>query len=192
MVENNTSFNLQGTIIKIPNEELELILSYDWYLTKIIESEDDIPKDKENNAYVLFENPQIFMDIIDSLRYHTVIISDKKKLLYYIKLAEKWFLPEWFIEELKTKYKLNTAKQEFISNMFEIKQCKNCHNTYKESENHKDACHFHSNVISGSIFKCCGHNVYQNQENVFCCKGYHIPDHNLQIDILKKFQQLQK
>ena len=46
--------------------------------------------------------------------------------------------------------------------------------------------------LCGSIFKCCGHNVHLNQENVFCCKGYHITDHHIQIDILKKFLQLQK
>tara|TARA_B100000123_G_C25707526_1_gene418298 strand:+ start:439 stop:1020 length:582 start_codon:yes stop_codon:yes gene_type:complete len=193
MDEEFTNFNLQGTIIKIPNEELELILSYDWYLTKLVQSEIDHPKDKENKAYILFENPQIFMDIIDSLRYHKVIISDEQKLNYYISLGEKWFLPEWFLDELNLKLEKYNSKKDFISNLFQIKQCKNCHQTYKESENHKDACQFHYQKLSGARFyPCCGHDITSNQENKFCCKGYHISDKFLELDLLKRYLQLEK
>ena len=42
---------------------------------------------------------------------------------------------------------------------------------------------FHyQNLSSGRFYPCCGHDITLNQENKFCCKGYHISDKFLELD----------
>ena len=185
-------FNIQGTILEISRVELEPILIYNWYLANLLNSEGDRELYEKNGAYIIYEDVQIFKDIIDSMRYHTLIITDSKKLHYYQKLCEKWCVPEWLLEELQQRLEIDRIKNDFIKSIFSIKKCVNCYVSYKEEENHNKACHFHSDTMEDhKILICCGYNLYHPVDNnKYCCEGYHMSDKSNDLDILERFIKL--
>lgn len=187
------NFNLSGEIIKIPRTELEMMLTENWYLPNLINSIGDEPGDTENEAYILYEDPLVFKDLIDSLRYQTLIITDENKLVYYIKLCEKWCVPEWLLEKLKSKLNRKEIMEEFIKNIFKVKKCINCHSTFVDTENNKDSCHFHPGKLNlGLTYECCALKMANGGPNIYCRKGYHISNRKLDLEILNKFMEISK
>ena len=185
-------FNLQGTILEIPKTELELVLLDNWYLSNLINSDGDTELYKKNGYYLIYEDVQVFKDIIDSLRYRSLIITDKQKIKYYYQLCEKWCVPEWLLKELAIKEKTDEMKNDVMKNIFTIKKCINCFVSFKEEENHNKACQFHPISLDHSnTFKCCGYNTYNPpSENNYCREGYHMSDVQQDLNLLEKILRM--
>lgn len=145
-----------GIIYKIINKE---IIYTDWYLSKLIQYD----KPNKDGKYVLYEDYEIAVDIINSIKHNNFIITNKDKINYYTALCDKWTVPQWLTKNALELYnEINHP----------VKYCRICKTGFKENENSSTSCKTHVqdfNQISNK-FLCCGKLKYEE----FCKIGYHV------------------
>ena len=173
--------------IYLNEEELDLLTVDEWYLTLQMKYLD---LENENPTINLDEDYDIVKDILDSIKFRSLIITNHKKIHYYLKLGEKWLFPEWLMnmiqEKIKETQKIDNIKRELL----ELQECKNCKKIYKVSENHSEACQFHPGEYSVTYFTCCGYRPNNGSLNFYCCKSYHSSKKSNTLDFLTKYMKL--
>ena len=98
------TFKLRDEDITIPKKELESCIMVDWYIGKLINNSIDTDQKDE---FEIWEDKDVFMTIIDSVRYNKFILKDKSLNLEYVYcLSEKWCVPENILGEIKTKIQI--------------------------------------------------------------------------------------
>ena len=184
------NINLKGDILKISLNDLESITVDEWYLTlqcKYLDHE------KNDLTIEIDEDYQIFKDIVDSFKFRNLIISDVKKLNYYLMLGDKWLFPDWLMELLSEKKNEIEILDEFKKNIFKYQKCINCHQNYKEAENHAEACKFHPGKLEVTTFNCCGYRTPAGSPlEYYCRKSYHASDKFSDISLMKRYFEVEK
>ena len=177
--------------IIIPKDELIRICDDEWFLKIMIEA--DYLK-KENENYNVWEDYDVVMSILESLRYNSLIVLKNVSLDYLLKLAEKWCVPEWLIQLVKER--IESEKQcKLVNKPFALKfleenvlfTCKICGTGFKLCENTKTSCKSHKSSFSSisQKFDCCG-----KDENGSCCvEGYHVPLEDIRYK-LKEYEEI--
>lgn len=174
----NIKFNLRGKIIEIPSVELEN--DEEWYITRLI----NYDKPNDQGEYKIFEDEEVFTNIIESFRHKTLIISDNKKIDYFFHLADKWCLPKWLLELIKKEKEKKDIFKNTMLNILNnpIKLCKICGTGFNEKENTSNYCKYHPGkfVFHANRYECCG-----KTKDIECCKiGYHVETIETKIKLL--------
>ena len=65
-------FNLRGDLIKIPRYELEVITEESWFISDLVNNTES---NNQEEIYNLWEDKNIFMSIIDSIRYRQILLN---------------------------------------------------------------------------------------------------------------------
>ena len=177
--------------IIIPKDELIRICDEEWFLKTMIEA--DYLR-KEDEVYNIWEDYDVVMSILESLRYNSLIVLKNVSLDYLLKLAEKWCVPEWLIQLIKER--IESEKQcKLVNKPFALKfleetvlfTCKICGTGFKLCENTKNSCKSHKSSYSSisTKFDCCG-----RDENGPCCvEGYHVPLEDIRYK-LKEYEEI--
>lgn len=177
--------------IIIPKDELIRICDDDWFLKIMIEAD---YLQKENENYNIWEDYDVVMSILESLRYNSLIVLKNVSLDYLLKLAEKWCVPEWLLNDIKGR--IYDEKQNIINKKsYKLKfieenilfTCKICGTGFKLGENTKTSCKSHKSQFSALThkFDCCG-----KDENGPCCvQGYHVPIEDINYKI-KEYKEI--
>ena len=178
-------FNLRGDLIKIPRYEFEVITEESWFISDLVNNTE---LNNQEEIYNLWEDKNIFMSIIDSIRYRQILLNKTVTIEQFLALANKWNVPDWLIK--LAELKKNTIKTNILE-LTKIFQCKNCSIGFKINENTNTSCRHHSKIVNynGNYWECCG----QDRDSEGCCKGYHIPSvHDLRsyVDINYKIVNL--
>ena len=174
----NIKFNLRGKIIEIPSVELDN--DEEWYITRLV----NYDKPNDNGEYKIFEDEEIFMNIIESFRHKTLIMTDCKKIDYFFHLADKWCLPNWIFELIKKEKEKKDLLENTIFDIINnpIKFCKLCQTGFKEKENTSNSCKFHPGkfLFHTNKYECCGRTKEEE-----CCKiGYHLESIETKMKLL--------
>lgn len=181
------TIKLKNNQYQLSEQELELVTVDEWYLSmqvKYIDSSKNIEIDEEY---------QIFKDILDSFKFRTFIISDLKKINYYLELGKKWLLPDWLMELIEERKKDSDSFQNLKKIIIDYQKCVNCGVFFKESENNSEACHFHPGQLVSGNYSCCGYRPSQfNYELKYCSRGYHGVDQYSYAILFKKYQDILK
>ena len=145
----------------------------DFFLKNMI---NDINMDSHKEI-IINEDYDVVKSIVDSMRFNSLIYSDKTNLRYMKALCDKWCVPYWLLNMINEElygdkiYKLN----KFISKLYgDTLRCKICHCGFKMSENKHNSCRTHFNngpMHDSNNYACC------NKEAP-CLIGYHVPDFN--------------
>lgn len=181
------NFKLKDKSISLSEEELKLVTVDEWYLTV---QKKYLDLDQENPTINLDEEYEIVKDILDSFKFQSFIITDDRKIKYYQELGKKWLFPEWLMNMIEEKIK-DMDKFKVIKNeLLELQECAQCHQIYKESENHAEACHFHPGEFSISYFTCCGYRPEAESLDFYCRKSYHCPNKFKTLEFLEKYMKL--
>ena len=178
---------LKDQNIYLNEEELDLLTVDEWYLTLQMKYLD---LENENPTINLDEDYDIVKDILDSIKFRSLIITNQKKIHYYLKLGEKWLFPEWLMNMIQDKIKETQKIDNIKSELLELQECKNCKQIYKVSENHSEACQFHPGEYSVSYFTCCGYRPNNGSLNFYCCKSYHSSNKPRTLNFLEKYMKL--
>lgn len=142
----------------------------DFMIKNMIEDVGDTSELYIDEDYIIIKN------IIDSMRYKTLIYDSNinLRLMYYV--CNKWCVPEWLVDKIDnevTQSKKLTSIASFIDNLTNgIYKCKNCGIGFNKFNNKADSCKFHTCCISitgSNNFACC------NKEEP-CKSGYHVVD----------------
>ena len=181
--------------ICLPKRELVTLSNQEWFLSVLAESE-YIEKKDEN--YIIYEDYNTVLSIIESLRYNSLICLEGVSLDLLLRLCEKWCCPEWLCDavnekiERNEKHKLEYLKSNPIYQYLyheKIFTCHGCRVGFKLSENKKDSCkkHKYSMDAIASRFSCCG----ETEKGTHCLVGYHIPnespkEYEKEIDFIRK------
>ena len=177
--------------IIIPKDELIRICDEEWFLKTMIQA--DYLR-KEDEVYNIWEDYDVVMSILESLRYNSLIVLKNVSLDYLLKLAEKWCVPEWLIQLVKER--IESEKQcKLVNKPFALKfleenvlfTCKICGTGFKLYENTKTSCKSHKSSFSSisQKFDCCG-----KDENGSCCvEGYHVPLEDIRYK-LKEYEEI--
>ena len=177
--------------IIIPKDELIRICDEEWFLKTMIQA--DYLR-KEDEVYNIWEDYDVVMSILESLRYNSLIVLKNVSLDYLLKLAEKWCVPEWLIQLIKER--IESEKQcKLVNKPFALKfleenvlfTCKICGTGFKLCENTKTSCKSHKSSFSSisQKFDCCG-----KDENGSCCvEGYHVPLEDIRYK-LKEYEEI--
>ena len=177
--------------IIIPKDELIRICDEEWFLKTMVEA-DYLKKDDEN--YTIWEDYDVVMSILESLRYNSLIVLKNVSLDYLLKLSEKWCIPEWLLNDISNRIeveKLNkirkkSYKLKFIEETI-LFTCKICGTGFKLGENTKTSCKSHKSQFSSisQRFDCCG----QDENGPCCVEGYHVPIEDINYKI-KEYKEI--
>jgi len=163
--------NCRGQVIEIPEYEIEIFKLKDNFLSNLLSFD---PNDINKEIYI-WEDKNVVLSIIDSIRLNKTIIHKDVNEDYYYGLCNKWnvllqkkdIVPDVH-PDLKDRIKSLNHFYQTIFNSDGVKQCNNCHSGFKENENHSQACKTHrwAKIIDG-IYECCN-------SSEPCKIGYHI------------------
>ena len=177
--------------IIIPKEELIRICDQDWFLKTIIEA-DYLKKDDEN--YTIWEDFDVVMSILETLRYNSLIVLRNVSLDYLLKLSEKWCVPQWVLSEISNRIEIENLnkirkksyKMKFIEDNL-LFTCKICGTGFKLGENTKTSCKSHKSSYSSisQKFDCCG----QDENGSCCVEGYHVPLEDIKYK-MKEYKEI--
>ena len=183
-------FKLRGDIVTIPKYEYDIIFEDKWFIRDLDELNFNTDEDgnAENQVYELWEDKDVFISIIDSIRYKQILLNKSVTIEKFIALATKWTAPEWLLRlaELK-KNEICDHSHQLVS----VFECKNCNVGFKLSENTSTSCTFHKQNYNFNVsaWGCCG----ENKDSNGCCVGYHVPSiHDLRayVDVLERITKL--
>lgn len=150
-------FMTRGDITGLVDEE--------WFLSIIVG--DDYWKEDLNKLRIN-EDKNTVMSIIETMRYSTLIVLKDVSIDYMIALAEKWCIPEMFIEFMKTEKETPEKDNNPLDDVIFI--CEICRTGFKMSENKSDSCKSHQTFVSNGRYMCCG----RTKDEAPCRIGYHI------------------
>ena len=154
----------RGESVFMTRGDITGLVDEEWFLSVIVG--DDYWKE-DLNKLEINEDKNTVMSIIETMRHNTLIVLKDVSIDYMLSLAEKWCIPEMFIEFIKnekTKPKKNNPMDHIVF------LCSICKTGFKMSENKPDSCKTHSTFISNGQFMCCG----RNREDEPCRIGYHL------------------
>jgi hypothetical protein len=175
--KSNYKFICRDGEITIPKQEFDNIIYKDWFINKVFEY-DNI------DTFNIWEDKQIVLTILDSVRYNKLIFNDNINLNYLLVLAEKWCVPTNIIDEINYKIKQTNIIDILLP---EVKQCKNCKIGYKETENTSNSCQIHDDIFinHGKNHHCCGISStdHSHEKRLGCKKGFHIQQNLTQIHL---------
>jgi hypothetical protein len=168
---------------KIP---INVLLDMEKFMIKnMIEDIDDIDVEIYiDEDYIIIKN------IMDSLRYKSLIFDDNTNLRLMNSVCDKWCVPQWLIDcivnQIYASKKLTNITTFIDSLTNGIYKCKNCNNGFNKFKNKVDSCKYHPYVgtIAGTnIHACC------NKEE-YCKGGYHYVDMNDLSILIHKIGEL--
>jgi len=178
------TFKLRDGEVKIPENELESCIMVDWYIGKLINNLIDTD---QKNEFEIWEDKDVFMTIIDSVRFNKFILKNESINLQYLYcLSEKWCVPENIIDDIKNKIKQSNILESYINS--NIQKCSVCYKGFNIHENHSESCvtHTGSYIYNTNTYSCCGNdNTHKG-----CKCGYHV--HNIDISILHELKAVYK
>jgi len=154
--------NCRGDIIKIPKFEIEFLKTKDNFLSKML-----LIDSNGCNEITIWEDKNVVLSIIDSLRLNKLIIHKDVDRNHYIGLCKKWNIN--FNEDLDDNLDPNieeklTSKIKAINHVYDkifnppdaTKECVICHLGYSDKDNHDQSCRTHEfyKIVNGS-YECC-------------------------------------
>ena len=175
-----------GNIVFGKSDFLKL-KSLDWLIGNMI---NDLECGDCEEIIEISEPKNVFMSVVDTLRYNTIIIHDNVSYSYFLALCDKWCVPDWVFADTKESIHTKSLIKGKIRNLM-LKKCINCHALFDLNENSKDSCKRHTGSLvkkeSGFfIYSCCG-----EPHSRPCCTGYHqCPDFDVREDV-RKIQELE-
>lgn len=182
------TLNTKDKSFQVTEEELESVTVEEWFLSLQIKYLD---LEQEEPILTIDEEYEVFKDVYDSFKFRTFIITNISKINYYQKLGEKWLFPEWFLQEIQDKIDEIEKFKELKKHLLEIQVCVNCHQAFKPSENHPEACKFHPGKIELTSFSCCGFKSHYDQPLEYYCRtGYHVVDKFKTLGEIERYRQI--
>ena len=140
------------------------LVDEDWFLSVIVGND----YWKENlNKLEINEDKNTVMSIIETMRYSTLIVLKDVSIDYMLALAEKWCIPEMFIEMIKNEKEKPQKHNNPMDDVIFL--CVVCNTGFKMSKNKPDSCKSHKSLLSNGQFMCCGKTKDENP----CRIGYH-------------------
>jgi hypothetical protein len=189
------TFKLRDGEVTIPKKELEVCMFGDWYISKLVCNSIDT---KENDTFEVWEDEDVFMTIINSMRLNNLILYDDDiNFDYLYALADKYCVNEKILEQIKEKKKIHeynqkTIVEKYLNNYIQL--CSNCNCGFSLKENKSDSCRYHVCMYNSVMnnFQCCGHTFdHENPDNPLnrgCKVGYHV--HKINVNIFKQMQEI--
>jgi hypothetical protein len=171
------TFNFRDGEITIPKTELEACLMIDWYISKLIHNDIDT---EERNTFNIWEDKDVSMTILNSVRFNKFILNnDSLNLDYIYCLSDKWCVPENILQEIKDKMNQKNRLATYIN--AEIQQCRTCYIGYNINDNNSGACITHAGTYFPNMnhYSCCG----MDNQSKGCKVGYHI--HKIDKELYK-------
>ena len=167
------TFILRDKRLQIPKDEFSNLTDESWFLSDLVNCT------KDDKDIILYEDYNVVMSIIESLRFNKFIILDGVNPNHMYCLCDKWCVPEWLLEESKKNIKhrqLRSTLCNFLDNQLnsDIINCYNCKTGFKKSENTSISCHYHSGqiicLIGKRVWSCCN-----TLDDSYGCKlAYHV------------------
>ena len=156
----------RGESVFMTRGDITGLVDEEWFLSIIVG--DDYWKE-DLNRLEINEDKNTVISIIETMRHNTLIVLKDVSIDYMLSLAEKWCIPEMFIEFIK-KEKEKEKEKENRSIDDVIFLCSVCRTGFKMSENKHDSCKTHPTYISNGRFGCCGKTSHDEP----CRIGYHV------------------
>ena len=165
----------RGESVFMTKGDITGLVDEEWFLSVIVGN--DYWK-SDLDTLEVNEDKNTAMSIIETMRYNSLIVLNNVSLDYMLVLAEKWCIPDQFIQYIKDK-KTNPdetlTNDKTVNNM--VFKCTLCNTGFKIKENKKDSCKYHATYISPTSgrFICCNGTL----EDQPCHIGYHLmSDHD--------------
>jgi hypothetical protein len=160
-----------------------------FYLKNMLE---DTYNNEDIIQFDLNEEYDIVKNILDSLRYRSLIFNKDTNLLLMNQVCDKWCVPFWLLTDLQDKINGNNSLNQilYFMNKFkgDTKYCQICNTGFKESLNKIDSCKTHlrnCTIIGSDRYGCC------NKEEP-CKVGYHISEQISYESIIYSIKDLVK
>ena len=183
-------FKLRGETVTIPKYEYDIIFEEKWFISDLVKLNFDADNDGngQNPVYELWEDKDVFISIIDSIRYKQILLNKSVTIEKFIAVATKWTAPEWLLRLAELK------KNEICENLHQLVgvfECKNCNVGFKLSENKSTSCTFHKRNYNFNVssWECCG----KIKDCEGCSVGYHVPriyDIRAYVDVVERITKL--
>ena len=156
----------RGESVFMTRGDITGLVKEEWFLSVIVGN--DYWKDNTNKLEINEEKNTV-MSIIETMRHNSLIVLKDVSLDYMLVLAEKWCIPELFIEYIKNKI---TIQKDSSNNPMDnvIFLCARCRSGFKMTENKADSCKSHLTYFSNGRFMCCG----RTSNYPPCRIGYHV------------------
>ena len=155
----------RGESIFMTRCDITGLVDEEWFLSVIVGN--DYWKD-DLNKLEINEDKNTSMSIIETMRYNKLIVLKDVSIDYMLSLAEKWCIPEMFIEYIRNEKSLPKKTNNPLDDV--IFMCCVCNTGFKMSENKSDSCKTHPSIFTNGKFVCCGGT--SNEE--YCSVGYHV------------------
>lgn len=183
---------LRNGSINLPNKMFNELYNFEWYFSNLIKYNTDLESDLDSNlescTIEIWEDKEVVLSILDSIKFNKLIIYDNVNVNYLLQLSNYWSIPEHLIEEINNELineinKKETKKKDTIilcNKKYEFdnlpQQCKLCRVGFKPSENTFNSCKHHPNGydVTNNRYYCCNAQNYED----FCKIGYHILSNN--------------
>lgn len=166
--------NFRGYKVYIPREDITHTIYKDWFLDILLNKE-FFKEDDQDEEIFINEDKNTALSIIETLKNNKLIILPDVSLELLLILGEKWIIPEYFLEQIRDRKKINlfNISVEEIDNV--VLECKNCKIGFKMMENNIKSCNFHAGrySLTAGLFECCG----SDKDAIPCRKGYHTLSH---------------
>jgi len=185
-----------GNLI-LPKREFDSFFDFDWFLNILVKFPNHSNEPEDTVEYTVWEEKNAVLSILDSLRYNKLIVY-KTNLDYLEALADKWCVPEWLINEIKSRNKskfvninnldsessLEQVNQEINKISSQIKKCSLCKTGFNLFDNTSTSCKRHvgclTNINNNYIYLCCGYTPNNSAEDDprknGCRIGFHISE----------------
>ena len=176
-LKGNYQFECRDKLINVPKDEFNFLFEYDWFLGNMMK---DLDVENDDEIVKLYEDSNVVLSIIDSLRYRKIIIHPGVDFEYFRALSDKWCLPEFIMTKIDVTNDIKNMIKGKIKNLM-LSECKNCGAAFDPNENTNKSCEYHPGeyVEENSKFDCCG-SFHK------CTKGYHkSKTENLKFSIQK-------
>ena len=159
--------SFRGESVFMTRGDISGLVDEEWFLSVIVG--DDYWKEDLNKVEIN-EDKNTVMSIIETMRYNTLIVLKYMSIDYMIALADKWCIPEIFIEFMKTEKEAPEKDNNPLDDIVFL--CSICKTGFKMSENKPDSCKSHPTYISShsGSFVCCGRTIEEEP----CRIGYHV------------------
>ena len=156
----------RGESVFITRGDITGLVKEEWFLSVIV---GDDYWDEDLNKLEINEEKNTVMSIIETMRHNSLIVLKDVSLDYMLALAEKWCIPEMFIEYIKNEI---TIQKESNNNPLDniVFMCYTCRIGFKMSKNKEDSCKSHPSSYSDGTFMCCG----RTSDEPPCRIGYHV------------------
>ena len=154
----------RGESVFMTRGDITGLVSEEWFLSILVGSDywkEDLYRIEVN------EEKNTALSIIETMRHNTLIVLKDVSLDYMLALADKWCIPEIFIEYIKNE-KTRPKKNNILDDIIFL--CTRCGCGFKMSENKSGSCKSHPAFVKNERFICCGRTINDTP----CRIGYHV------------------